>query len=221
MVRPIHTPIPSFRNTPLLHADKRIPTEFKEIRKEWRKAKKEEAEARALNAVRHGSHQTQHPSQHHTSLPSLSNADYQAHNIYPQHPPRSAHPIGPLDDFRDSLLHQRDVYPRRSQRYDPFVSPHSQHSGIAYPHPHARGSNTSNIPVNRMPTNSTLLTPPLGYESSSMSGSPHLDAYDPYVLYRSDSHTRAGHGSPASHGDRGRPRSSHVGLGAGRSRDSP
>lgn len=195
-----------------------MPLEFKELRKQWRKAKKEEAEARALDAVRHGSH---HPSQHHTSPHSMSNAEYQAHNIYAHHPARSVQPIAPLDDLHDSSPHQRDVYPRRSQRYGPFVSPHPRHSVIAYPHPHAHGASTSNIPMNRLPANSTLLTPLPGHEPPSMSGAPGFDAHDSYDLYRSDSRPRTGHGSPASHGDRGRPRSSHVNLGTGHSRDCP
>ena len=190
------------------HTDKQAPLEFKELRKQWRKAKKEEAEVGVLDVVRHGSHPHQHPSQHHSSRHSMSDADYQAHNIrppfdYARHPERSIQPIAPLDDP------QRDVYPRRSQRYGPFVSPHPQHGGVAYPHPQAHGVNTSNLSMNRLPANSTLLTPLPGYVPSTVSGAAAFDAYSSYDLYRSDSRSRTDHGSLGRHGDRGRPRSSH------------
>lgn len=187
--------------------------EFKELRKQWRKAKKEEADARAVDEARQGSHQTHHPSHYQTSPHSMSNAEYQTHDIYAHHASRSAHPVGPLDDPHDPLAHQQDIYHRRSTRYVPFVSPPQQHSGITYPHPHAHGANTSNIPMNRLPTNSTLLTPLPGYGSSSMSAS-GPDAYDPY---RTDSRPRTSQGSP----DRGRTRSSHINLNTGRNRDGP
>ncbi|KAG8220975.1 hypothetical protein J3R82DRAFT_2481 [Butyriboletus roseoflavus] len=188
------------------HGPKRSPNEFKELRKQWRKAKREEAEARALDLIQH-----QQPSQHHTSRHSMSDADPQSHNPrppvdYAHHPERSVQPIGSLDDLHDSFAHQQDTYPRKS-RYSSLVSPHHQHSGIQYPHPHAHGASTSHIPVDRLPPNSTLLTPLPGYEPSSMSAVPGFNAYDSYGLYRDDSRPRTGHGSPASHGDRGRPRS--------------
>ena len=198
-----------------------MPLEFKELRKQWRKAKKEDTEARALDAARHESHQTQNPSQHHTPR-SMSNAEYPSHNIYAHHPARTIQPIGrALDDLHDPLAHQRDVYPRRSQRHDSFVSRHPQQSGIAYPHPHTHGANTSNIPMNRLPASSTLLTPLPDYQPSSMSGAPDFDAYDSYDIYRGDSCPRTGHGSPASHSGRARPHSSHVNLGTGHNRDCP
>lgn len=184
--------------------------EFKELRKQWRKAKREEAEARALDVIRHGSHQHLQPSQHHTSRHSMSDAEHQTLNTrpsvdYTHHSERSIQPIGHLDDFHDSLANQQDVYARRS-RYSSFVSPHPQHSEIQYPHPHAHGASTSSIPVDRLPANSTLLTPLPGYEPSSMSGAPGFNAYDSYGLYHNDTRPRAGHGSPGSHGDRARPR---------------
>ncbi|KAF8448983.1 hypothetical protein L210DRAFT_911017 [Boletus edulis BED1] len=199
------------------HGPKRSPNEFKELRKQWRKAKKEEAETSAFDAARHGSHQTPDPSQCHNSTHSIPSAAYQTHNIYAHHPPRSGQPIGPVDDLHDSLAHQQDVYPHRSQRYAPFVSPQPQHSGVPYPHPHTHGTNASNIHMNRLPASSTLLTPLPGYEPSSMSGAPD---FGPYDLYRSDGRSRT-HGSSASHGDRGRSRSSHIGFGPGHHRDGP
>lgn len=190
-----------------------MPLEFKELRKQWRKAKKEEGEARVLDVGGHGSHQTQHSSQHHTSPHSMSSVEYPTHDVYAHHPTRSIEPqtMGSLDD----LAHQRDVYSHRSQRYSSFVPPHPQHSGIAYPHTHAQGPHAS---VNRLPANSTLLMPISGYEPTSIGSAPD---FDPYHLYRSDSRPRSGHGSPASHVDRGRPRSSHANLGSGHSRDRP
>ncbi|KAH0836696.1 hypothetical protein J3R83DRAFT_8418 [Lanmaoa asiatica] len=148
----------------------------------------------------------------------MSDAEYQTHNAHPpfdyaHHPERSVEPIGPLDDLHDSFARQRDVYPRRSQRYDPFVSPQPQHSGIQYLHPHAHAS-TSNIPMDRLPANSTLLTPLPGYEPSLMSGAPSYNPYESYDPYRNDSRPRTGHGS-GSRGDRGRSRSGHVNPGTG------
>lgn len=218
--------IPRSHVTPLLYADKRMPLEFKELRKQWRKAKKEEAEVRAFDAMRHESHQHQHSPQHLTSRHSMSDAEYQTHNArppfdYAHHPERSIQSIGPLDDFHDPLIHQQGVYPNRSQRYTSFVSSHPEHSGIQYSHSHAHGASTSNIPMDRLPANSTLLTPLPGYESSSMSGAPGFNAYESYDLYRGDGRPRTGHRSPESHSDRGRPRSSHVNLGIGHDRDCP
>lgn len=202
--------LPSLRHSKNTPTDKQTLLEFKELRKQWRKAKKEEAETRALEAARHGSHQHQHLSQHHPSRHSTSDVEYQAHNVRPQfdyapHPERSIQSIAPLDDLHDP--HQRD--PRRSHRYGPFVSPHPQHSGIAYPHPQVQGTSPSNVPMNRLPANSTLLTPLPGYEPSPVSGAPGFNPYGSYDLYRSDNRSRTGQGSPGRHGDRGRSRSSH------------
>ncbi|KIJ20837.1 hypothetical protein PAXINDRAFT_106590 [Paxillus involutus ATCC 200175] len=60
------------------HGSKRSPNEFKELRKQWRKAKKEEAEVRSLSATRHGS---QDPAQHHIPLEPMSDAVYQSYHL--------------------------------------------------------------------------------------------------------------------------------------------
>ncbi|KAI6041244.1 hypothetical protein EDC04DRAFT_2669955 [Pisolithus marmoratus] len=66
------------------HGQKRSPNEFKELRKQWRKAKKEEAEARALNTMSMRQ-APQHPSQRHISRDSLSDTEYSPyHHRMPQ-----------------------------------------------------------------------------------------------------------------------------------------
>ncbi|KAG9313023.1 hypothetical protein JVU11DRAFT_6462 [Chiua virens] len=200
------------------HGPKRSPNEFKDLRKQWRKAKKEEAEARALDAVRHTSQQYP-PSQHPSSRHSMPEADYQTHNVrpsfdYAHHPERSMQAVGLLDDPHG--VHQRGIYPRRSQRYASFVPPHLQHGGVGYPTTLVHGASTSSVPMNRLPANSTLLTPLSGYEPSSISGATDFDTYpSSYDLHRSDSRPRTGHDSPERHLDKGRTRSDHVTPGAG------
>ncbi|KAF9218947.1 hypothetical protein BS17DRAFT_718910 [Gyrodon lividus] len=210
------------------HGLKRSPNEFKELRKQWRKAKKEEAEVRALNVIRQGSQQ------HHIPRESMSDADYQSYHLRShldsaQHPERFPQLTGPLDDFHDPEAHQRDVYTRRQQRFSAFVSPHMRNSRVAYhTSPHRHGINIQNVPMNRLPANSTLLTPLPGYEPSPMGGIPDLDLCGSYDVYNSDSRPGTGHGSVGGYDDRrrssvypedGRPRSSHVSFGTGHGLD--
>jgi hypothetical protein len=61
-----------------LYAHDCLNSEFKELRKQWRKAKKEEAEVRSLSATRHGS---QDPAQHHIPLEPMSDAVYQSYHL--------------------------------------------------------------------------------------------------------------------------------------------
>ena len=151
--------------------------------------------------MHHASHPL--PPLPHSSRHSMSDAEYQAHDIrppfnYPHRSERPIQPVVPLDDPHD-IRH-------RSQRYGPFVSPPFQQGEIPYPHSQAHGANISNLPANRLPANSTLLTPLPGYGST---GAPGFDAYNSYGLYRSGSRSRSGHASPERHPDRGRPRISH------------
>ncbi|KIJ65616.1 hypothetical protein HYDPIDRAFT_27617 [Hydnomerulius pinastri MD-312] len=214
------------------HGAKRSPNEFKELRKQWRKAKKEEAEARSLGTMRQGSQH--HPSHRHLSREALSDADFQSYHVRPHldsahHPDRFTPPTGSLDDLHDLEAHQREVYARRQQRFSAFVSPHARNSGAAYHSPsHPPGINIPNVPMNRLPTNSTLLTPLPGYEPSTMNGVADLDLYSSYDVYGGDSRPGTGHGSVGSFDDRRRPslyaeggrgRSTHLSLGTGQGPD--
>ncbi|KIM58974.1 hypothetical protein SCLCIDRAFT_94856, partial [Scleroderma citrinum Foug A] len=57
------------------HGSKRSPNEFKELRKQWRKAKKEEADARALTSMSMRQ-APQHYPHRHLSRESLSDTEY-------------------------------------------------------------------------------------------------------------------------------------------------
>jgi hypothetical protein len=208
-----------------LYADDSLNSEFKELRKQWRKAKKEEAEVRSLG--RQGS---QHPSQHHIPREPMSDAEYQSYHLRSHldsahHLERFSQPATPLDDLHDPEAHQRDVYARRQQRFSAFVSPHTRNSRVAHhPSPHRHGLNVHNVPMNRLPANSTLLTPLPGYEPPAMGGIPDLDFCGSYDVYNSDDRPGTGHGSVGGYDHRrrssmypgdGRPRSSHVNMDTG------
>ncbi|KAF8845075.1 hypothetical protein BDN67DRAFT_893227 [Paxillus ammoniavirescens] len=204
------------------HGSKRSPNEFKELRKQWRKAKKEEAEVRSLG--RQGSQQ------HHIPREPMSDAEYQSYHLRSHidsahHLERFSQPATPLDDLHDPEAHQRDVYARRQQRFSAFVSPHTRNSRVAHhPSPHRHGLNVHNVPMNRLPANSTLLTPLPGYEPPAMGGIPDLDFCASYDVYNSDDRPGTGHGSVGGYDHRrrssiypgdGRPRSSHINMDTG------
>ncbi|KAI6164644.1 hypothetical protein EDD17DRAFT_1506596 [Pisolithus thermaeus] len=130
------------------HGQKRSPNEFKELRKQWRKAKKEEADARALNTV-NMRQAPQHPSQRHFSRESLSDTEY---SPYHHRIPQSLHP----DSYATSgELHDTEAYHREI----------------------------------------TLLTPPAGYEPTSLGSVHHIENYGTYELYPSDIRPDSGHSS--------------------------
>ncbi|KAF9240699.1 hypothetical protein BU15DRAFT_45559 [Melanogaster broomeanus] len=205
------------------HGQKRSPNEFKELRKQWRKAKKEELEARALDAMRQGSQQ--YPS-HHIPRQSMADAEYQSYHLR-SHLDSAHHPerFPALDDLHDPEAHQRDVYARRQQRFSAFVSPHTRNNRVGYQvSPQRHGMNIANASMNCLPANSTLLTPLRGYEPPTMGGVPDVNPYGSYDVYNNDNRPGTGHGSAGSYDGRrpssmysedGRPRSSHVSLGPG------
>lgn len=145
------------------HGAKRSPNEFKELRKQWRKSKKEEADARAAASAVMGR------STHHAYLQrgmhdSYSDVDYQLRS-------QSSH----LDRFTPTAspeeMHEidmQDVYERRQQRFSGLFPSTSRTSSPAY--------TASNMA--RLPTNSTLLTPLPGYEHTT-----DLDVYASYGVY--------------------------------------
>ncbi|KAH7890787.1 hypothetical protein F5I97DRAFT_1799133 [Phlebopus sp. FC_14] len=181
------------------HGPKRSPNEFKELRKQWRKAKKEEAETRALGAMLQGSQH--HPSQRHMSRDSLSEPEYQPYHLR-SHSDSAHHPASP-DDLHDLEAHQRDVYVRRQQRFSSFASANPRSNGATYtPSSHPHGID---MPMNRLPANSTLLTPLPGYEPPPMGAVTDLDAYASYDVYGTDSRPETGHGSIGSYDDSRRP----------------
>ncbi|KIM58973.1 hypothetical protein SCLCIDRAFT_78707, partial [Scleroderma citrinum Foug A] len=108
----------------------------------------------------------------------------------------------------------------RRQRYNSGYMPTSTaSSGPAYnTASHSHALHHSSIPMNRLPANSTLLTPPAGYEPATLGSVNGADGYGPYELYASDSRPDSSHGSVASYDERrrgvsyiedGRPRSTH------------
>lgn len=212
------------------HGQKRSPNEFKELRKQWRKAKKEEAEARALNTV-NMRQAPQHPSQRHFSRESLSDTEY---SPFHHRMPQSLHsdPYATSGELHDAQAYHREVYARRQhhQRYNgAYVSSTTVAGNGGQPY-HPTTLHNSSIPMNRLPANSTLLTPPAGYEPAPLGSVHHVENYGTYELYPSDTRPDSGHSSVASYDDRrravsmsytedGRPRSTHLGLGSGHGPD--
>jgi hypothetical protein len=160
--------------------------EFKELRKQWRKSKKEEADARAAASAVMGR------SAHHAYLQrgmqdSYPDVDYQLRS----HPQQSSH----VDRFTATAspeeMHEmdmQDVYERRQQRFSGLFPPASRTSSPAYVSTHP-----SNMPtaMARLPTNSTLLTPLPGYEHAGATTDLDVYGYGVYGNHRPGS----GHGS--------------------------
>ncbi|KAH7913837.1 hypothetical protein BJ138DRAFT_1001365 [Hygrophoropsis aurantiaca] len=198
------------------HGAKRSPNEFKDLRKQWRKAKKEESDARALG-MRVGQ-PSRHPQRN-----SLTETDLQSYRMRP-------HLQGSVEDLRyppdelDAQAHQDEVYARRQQRFSAFHSPAARnHPGAGYISSSAPvPQHLSSVVMNRLPPNSTLLTPLPGYEGPAITGAPEVDSYNPYDIYADDIRPGSGHGSIGGYiedrrrssvfTDDGRPRSSHSSL---------
>lgn len=150
------------------HGVKRSPNEFKELRKQWRKSKKEEADARAAASAVMGR------STHHAYLQrgmhdSYPDVDYQLRS----HPQQSSHvdrftPTASPEEMHE--IDMQDVYERRQQRFSGLFPSASRTGSPAY---------TANN-MARLPTNSTLLTPLPGYETG---GTTDLDVYASYGVY--------------------------------------
>lgn len=207
------------------HGSKRSPNEFKELRKQWRKAKKEEADARTLNALSMRQAPQHHPHRH-LSRESLSDTDYPPyhtathHTVHPDQFPQTPSSA----DLHESVYH-RDLYARRQRYNNGYIQSSTATSGPTY---NTHALHHSSIPMNRLPANSTLLTPPAGYEPAPLGSVNNADAYGPYELYASDSRPDSSHGSVGSYDERrrgvsyiedGRPRSTHLGLGSAHGSD--
>jgi len=204
-------------------------SEFKELRKQWRKAKKEEADARTLNALSMRQAPQHHPHRH-LSRESLSDTDYSPYHTATHH---SVHPdqfpqTPSAADLHESVYH-RDLYARRQRYNNGYMQTSTATSGPTYnTASHSHALHHSSIPMNRLPANSTLLTPPAGYEPAALGSVNNADGYGPYELYASDSRPDSSHGSVGSYDERrrgvsyiedGRPRSTHLGLGSAHGSD--
>ncbi|KAH7927312.1 hypothetical protein BV22DRAFT_1007228 [Leucogyrophana mollusca] len=198
------------------HGPKRSPNEFKDLRKQWRKAKKEESDARALGM--RVSQASRHPQRN-----SLTDADLQSYRLRP-HIQGSTEDLRYQSDELDAQAHQDDVYARRQQRFSAFHSPAARNSsGAGYISSSAPvPQHLSSVALNRLPANSTLLTPLPGYEPPTIAGVSELDGYNPYETYGDDGRPGSGHGSLGGYVDDrrrssvytedGRPRSGHSSL---------
>ena len=168
----------------------------------------------------------QHHPHRHLSRESLSDTEYSPYHMGGSH--HSVHPDqfpqAPSSELHDSV-YRRDLYARR-QRY---ASGYMPANGPAYnTASHSHTLHHSSIPMNRLPANSTLLTPPAGYEPPPLGSVNSADGYGPYELYASDSRPDSSHGSVGSYDERrrgvsyiddGRPRSTHLGLGSAHGSD--
>lgn len=158
------------------HGVKRSPNEFKELRKQWRKSKKEEADARAAASAVMGR------SSHHAYLQrgmhdSYGDVDYQLHSHSQQgsHVDRFSATASPEEMHE---IDMQDVYERRQQRFSGLFPSGSRTSSPAYAASHPPSSHTA---MARLPSNSTLLTPLPGYEHTG--ATTDLDVYASYNVY--------------------------------------
>ncbi|OJA09553.1 hypothetical protein AZE42_01152 [Rhizopogon vesiculosus] len=172
------------------HGPKRSPNEFKELRKQWRKSKKEEADARAAAMAR----STHHPYlQRHDSYPEM---EYRLRS----HSQQGAHdqftpPAGSPEDMHE--IDMQDVYERRQQRFSGLFPPASRTSSPSYTTIHQPTMSSPHSVMNRVSTN-TLLP---GYEHTG--GSADLDVYASYGVYGAN-RPGSGHGSLGSYDEKRR-----------------
>lgn len=176
------------------HGVKRSPNEFKELRKQWRKSKKEEADARAAASAVMGR------SAHHAYLSrgmhdSYADVDYQLRS----HPQQGSHvdrftPTASPEEMHD--IDMQDVYERRQQRFSGLFPSTSRTSSPTYTATHSSNMPSSHTAMARLPTNSTLLTPLPGYEHAG--ATTDLNTYASYGVYP-DNRPSSGHGSIGSY----------------------
>ncbi|KAG2113056.1 uncharacterized protein F5147DRAFT_571985 [Suillus discolor] len=176
------------------HGVKRSPNEFKELRKQWRKSKKEEADARAATSAVMGR------SAHHAYLSrgmhdSYADVDYQLRS----HPQQGSHvdrftPTASPEEMHD--IDMQDVYERRQQRFSGLFPSASRTSSPTYTATHSSNMPSSHTAMARLPTNSTLLTPLPGYEHAG--ATTDLNTYASYGVYP-DNRPGSGHGSIGSY----------------------
>ncbi|KAG1746600.1 uncharacterized protein EDB91DRAFT_1236043 [Suillus paluster] len=159
------------------HGVKRSPNEFKELRKQWRKSKKEEADARSATSsmmARSGHHPYLQRGVH----DSYPDVDYRVRS----HPQQSSHvdrftpPTGSPEDMHE--IDMQEVYERRQQRFSGLIHSATRTSSPAYATTHQPNMTSSHPVMNRLPTNNTLLTPLTGYEHTG--GATNLDVYASY-----------------------------------------
>lgn len=168
--------------------------EFKELRKQWRKSKKEEADARAAASAVMGR------SAHHAYLSrgmhdSYADVDYQLRS----HPQQGSHvdrftPTASPEEMHD--IDMQDVYERRQQRFSGLFPSTSRTSSPTYTATHSSNMPSSHTAMARLPTNSTLLTPLPGYEHAG--ATTDLNTYASYGVYP-DNRPGSGHGSIGSY----------------------
>lgn len=180
------------------HGVKRSPNEFKELRKQWRKSKKEEADARAAASAVMGR------STHHAYLQrgmhdSYPDVDYQLRS----HPQQSSHverftPTGSPEEMHE--IDMQDVYERRQQRFSGLFPSASRTSSPAYTATHPSNMPSSHTAMARLPTNSTLLTPLPGYDHTGATTDLDVYAYGVYGNNRPGS----GHGSIGNYDEKRR-----------------
>ncbi|KAK0202699.1 Zn finger family DNA binding protein [Desarmillaria ectypa] len=225
------------------HGPKRSPNEFKELRKQWRKAKKE-SEFPSSNLVRRGSMGRLGDEMYDSRYPSHQ------HQRYSYPPPLNLLPSGmtmshmqperysvaddiryPSDDRSHRIVErpnydERSRYPSPSGWQPPPPSSYrtqSQYPSVPFPPPsslipqhslHPVPPNrseyvrpaSSSPPVNRLPPNSTLLTPLPGYEPPTSLPLPPLDPsidldYTNEGYYDDKSGRRPGSGHAGVSGD--------------------
>ncbi|KAG0709313.1 hypothetical protein DFH29DRAFT_793558 [Suillus ampliporus] len=182
------------------HGVKRSPNEFKELRKQWRKSKKEEADARAATSAmmtRSGHHPYLQRGMH----DSYPDVDYRLRS----HPQQSSHvdrftpPTGSPEDMHE--IDMQDVYERRQQRFSGLFPSATRTTSPAYAAAHQPNMASSHSAMHRLPTNSTLLTPLPGYEHTG--GTANLDAYASYGAY-GENRPGSVHGSIGSYDEKRR-----------------
>lgn len=162
--------------------------EFKELRKQWRKSKKEEADARAAARTHHSY------LQRHDSYPEL---EYRLRS----HTQHSAHvdqftPAGSPEEMPETDM--QDVYERRQQRFSGLFPSASRTSSPAYTVINQPTMSSPQATMNRVPTNNTLLP---SYEHTG--GTADLDAYASYGVYSSN-RPGSGHGGIGSYDEKRR-----------------
>ncbi|TFK39863.1 hypothetical protein BDQ12DRAFT_628860 [Crucibulum laeve] len=218
------------------HGSKRSPNEFKELRKQWRKARK--IESPGGGPIRRDSipddsslyDAPRYAPQHHSLPLSRQMSGHSASGLplsvsIPQHGSNERYSIS-VDDIRYPI-HERDDHEvdyghvSARQRFNTGNMPSSWHPGSSLPsrtnlhesytssthehqaqHPSAarRPSPSSTLPMNRLPSNSTLFTPLPGYQAPSMlptlqSGG-DISYTEGYELYEDDgSRPGTGHAS--------------------------
>ncbi|EIW79332.1 hypothetical protein CONPUDRAFT_107631 [Coniophora puteana RWD-64-598 SS2] len=177
------------------HGSKRSPNEFKELRKQWRKAKKEEAEARALRTA---------AAQDHFHI-SRGSFDLQSYDMHHQQQLQ----MGRIDRYGQHLAQNGDYHHDQADEYglptaregmfvrrDHFGAFEPSYSSMPGQQLQYPSADPSNAVLNRLPPDSTLLTPLPGYESNPMAND-GSDVYlgGSYELYSNDARPSSRHDS--------------------------